>query len=230
MNQDSLLAAIKEAVKAQRFWVLRPSRGVFQSDVYFLDLDGRLVVVKDFGQRPLWSRWLVCRFLIRREILVLKEFAESGYVPRFYGRVSPDMFAMEFIQGEHPNPRNRNHSPAVFAQVEQFLSLFHGAGYAHNDFRRANILIQHDGTVRFFDFAAALRKPRRCHWLAFPWCKLLDVMQKADRTNLMKMKPDITGEPHSAKERRALKKPRVVRALQFIWSNGVNKPILRRLK
>ncbi len=230
MSHNYLANAIRDALEKQHFQVLRPARGVFQSDVYRLDIDDHSIVVKDFSRRPWWSRLLVCRFLIRREVLVLREFAETGYVPRFYGWVSPDIFAMEFIEGEHPGAHNKAVGSRAFLEIERFLAMFHAAGFAHNDLRRDNVLILGDGSVRFFDFAAALRAPRSRSWLLYPWRKLLAVMQKADQTSLIKMKPDITGNPLNASESRLLKKPVVVRVLQYIWSYGVNKPILRRFK
>ena len=172
----------------------------------------------------------MCRRLIKREIRVLTRFGASGFVPQFYGRITSDIFAMEFLEGEHPGVGEVSQSGDSFLQAKAFLEMFHNEGYAHNDFRRNNVLIQADGSVRFFDFAAAIRKPSSCRWLLFPWCKLISVMQRADTTSLLKMKPDFTGEPLSAAERRQLKKPKWIRAIQYVWSNGVNKPILRRFK
>ena len=139
---------------------------------------------------------------------MLEAFGASGYVPKFYGRVSPDIFAMEFLEGEHPSGRSHGKQSDSFAQAESFLKLFHQQGYAHNDFRRNNILIQQDGSVYFFDFAAAIRKPQSCRWLLFPWCWLLSIMQRADSASLLKIKPDFTGKPLTALERSKLENPK----------------------
>lgn len=230
MSQDHLLSAIKEALREHRYKTLRPSRGVFQADVCLLNIDGQYVVVKDFSDRPWLSRVLVCRSLVKREVKVLEAFGASGFLPQCFGRISDDIFAMEFLEGEHPGRSNRGKWPQAYQQAREFLELFHSKGYCHNDFRRNNVLIQPDGSVRFFDFAAAIRKPRRFQKLLFVWMWLLGVMQRADMTSLLKMKFDLSGEPLTAQERRLLKKPKWVRALQRLWTNGVNKPILRRFK
>ena len=158
-------------------------------------------------------------------------FGDSGYVPRLYGRISADVFAMEFMEGEHPGPDNAGQWPGAYGQAGEFLARFHGAGYVHNDFRRSNVLVQPDGSVKFFDFAAAIRKPRRCRWLLFPWVWLLGIMQTADDASLLKMKPDFTGKPLTDEERCQIKKkPAWIRAIRYVWSNWINKPILRRFK
>ena len=232
MSQDTFISAIIQALRNNsQYRELRPSRGVFQADVYLLNIDDQYVVVKDFSRRFWWSRAWVCRLLIKREINVLQQFGSSGFVPRFYGRVSADIFAMEFLEGEHPGKENAGQWPDSYASAKEFLELFHREGYVHNDFRRSNVLVQPDGTVKFFDFASAIRKPRRCQKLLFPWVWLLGIMQTADTTSLLKMKPDFTGEPLTREERGQLKKkPAWIRAIRYIWSNGINKPILRRFK
>lgn len=230
MSPACLQTAISAALKGDCYKELRPSRGVFQADVYLLNADGVQVVVKDFSCRPWWSRVLVCRLLIKREVSVLTRFASSGFVPRYYGRINRDQFAMEFLDGEHPGSENRGRWPNAYQQAEQFLALFHQAGYSHNDFRRANILVQPGGEMRFFDFASAMRKPQALKWLLFPWSWLVSYLQRTDRASLLKMKPDLAGEPLTASEQHSLRKPLFVRIIRYIWSNGINKPILRRFK
>ncbi|MGS2722751.1 hypothetical protein ACVBEJ_03335 [Porticoccus sp. GXU_MW_L64] len=230
MTDNSLQHAIASALQQSFYKELRPSRGLFQADVYLVNVDDQLVVVKDFSRRPWWSRVLVCRGLIKREVGVLSHFNDSGFVPQYYGAIGRDMFAMEFLDGEHPGKENRGRWPKAYAQTRQFLALFHKAGYAHNDFRRANILVQPGGDMRFFDFASAMRKPQSLTWLLFPKSWLVNYLQRTDRASLLKMKPDLVGEPLTESEIRSLRKPWLVRALRYIWSNGINKPILRRLK
>ena len=231
MSQDTLISAIREAIQHRHYKELRPSHGVFQADVYLLNVDGEQMVVKDFSRRPWLSRVLVCRQLIGREVNVLTRFSDSGFVPQYYGPVTPDIFAMEYLEGEHPGKENAGQWPDAYALASKHLDLFHRNGYVHNDFRRSNVLIQPDGSVRFFDFASAIRKPQRCRWLLFPWLWLLNIMQSADVTSLLKMKPDFTGQPLSAQERKQLKKkPLWIRALRYAWSNWINRPILRRFK
>ncbi|MCV6605029.1 MAG: hypothetical protein OIF34_06970 [Porticoccaceae bacterium] len=230
MTDSNLQSAIANALKHGYYKELRPSRGVFQADVYLVNVDDQLVVVKDFSRRPWWSRTLVCRGLIKREVSVLRSFADSGFVPQYYGAISPDMFAMEFLEGEHPGRENRGRWPQAYAQTQRFLTLFHEAGYAHNDFRRANILVQPGGEMRFFDFASAMRKPQSFKWLLFLRSWLVNYLQSTDRVSLLKMKPDLGGEPLTEAETRSLRKPWLVRVIRYIWSNGINKPILRRFK
>ncbi|MDM3871470.1 phosphotransferase [Porticoccus sp. W117] len=234
MTDNNLQSAIASALQQNFYKELRPSRGVFQADVYLVNVDDQLAVVKDFSRRPWWSRVLVCRGLIKREVSVLTHFADSGFVPQYYGLISGpsgrDMFAMEFLDGEHPGVENRGRWPQAYAQTQQFLAMFHQAGYAHNDFRRANILVQPDGEMRFFDFASAMRKPQSLKWLLFLKSWLVNYLQGADRASLLKMKPDLAGEPLTEAEIHSLRKPWLVRVLRYIWANGINKPILRRFK
>ncbi|UTW44284.1 hypothetical protein KFE80_07685 [bacterium SCSIO 12696] len=230
MTDNNLQSAIASALQQNFYKELRPSRGVFQADVYLVNVDDQLAVVKDFSQRPWWSRVLVCRGLIKREVSVLASFADSDFVPQYYGPIGRDMFAMEFLDGEHPGKENRGRWPQAYSQTQQFLALFHEAGYAHNDFRRANILVQPGGEMRFFDFASAIRKPQSLKWLLFVKTWLVNYLQRTDRASLLKMKPDLAGEPLTDNEIRSLRKPWFVRVLRYIWSNGINKPILRRFK
>lgn len=231
MSDQSTTEWILAALNNQQFTVLRPSRGGFQSDVYLVKAGDKRAVVKDFSRRPWVSRVLVCRMLIKREMAILERFADSGFVPGLLGRVTPDVLAMEFLRDAvHPSADTRGKFPDAYSRVAQHLAEFHDAGYAHNDFRRNNVMMLSDGTPYLIDFASATRKPQRLQWLLFPWVWLIEFMQRADRASLLKMRRDFTGEKLTSEELKSIRKPKLLRIAQKVWSKGINEPILRRFK
>jgi|GEM_PF-6507527 len=230
MFQEQRLRAIKEELQQHRGQLLRPSRGVAQSDVYLVEVDGQKAIIKDFSSCPFLSRHLVCRVIIRHELRVLRALKDTGQVPEVYGQLSPFSFALEHFEGVSPNHNNAGQWPEAFQKAADFLNAVHDRGFAHNDFRRDNMLITANGDVRFFDFAAALRKPQKYRWLLFPITLLVNFMQHLDQIGLLKMKPDLTGQPLTADEKKRGEKPLIVRSLRDFWKRYINNPILRRLK
>jgi len=230
MLQEERLRAIKEELQQHRGQLLRPSRGVAQSDVYLVEVDGQKAIVKDFSTRPFLSRHLVCRLIIQRELSVLQALSDTGLVPEVYGQLSPFSFALQHLEGVSPDRSNAGQWPEAFQKASDFLNEIHARGFAHNDFRRDNMMIMTDGAVHFFDFAAALRKPQKYRWLLFPITLMVYFMQSLDQIGLLKMKPDLTGQPLTAEEKKRGTKPLIVRGLRDFWKRYINNPLLRRLK
>jgi len=230
MSQEQRLRAIAEELQQDRGQLLRPSRGVAQSDVYLVDIDGQKAIIKDFSSRPFLSRHLPCRLIIQRELSVLHDLRDTGRVPKVYGQLSPFSFALEYLEGESPGRHNAGQWPDAFQKTADFLDDMHNRGFAHNDFRRDNMMVMADGEVCFFDFAAALRKPQKYRLLFFPLTLLVNFMQWMDQIGLLKMKPDLTGQPLTADEKKRSEKPLIVRGLRDFWKHYINKPLLHRLK
>ena len=240
MYQSKLIDGIKLAIKDGRQQLLRPSRGIAQSDVYLVEVEdtsgsepaseSRKVIIKDFNRRHTLAKWLFCRSIVNREIKVLEALADTGQVPLVYAQLDRFSFALEFIDGVSPGQSNRGRWPESYPQTANFLAEMHARGYAHNDFRRDNIMILKDGSVRFFDFASALRKPQKNTFLLCPLTALVNFMQSTDRAGLLKIKPDLTGQPLTEAEQKLRKKPLLVRILRDFWKHYINNPILHRLK
>ena len=230
MPQEQRLQAIKEELLQQRGQLIRPSRGMAQSDVYLVEVDGQKAIVKDFSKRRFLSRHLVCRLIVQRELSVLRALSDTGLVPEIYGQLNPFSLVLEHLDGVSPGRHNAGQWPDAFQKTADFLNDMHARGFAHNDFRRDNLMVMADGSVHFFDFAAALRKPQRFRLLLFPITLLVNLMQRLDQIGLLKMKPDLTGQPLSEAEKKLAEKPFIVRSLRDLWKHCINQPLLRRLK
>jgi RIO-like serine/threonine protein kinase len=230
MSDKAVLKKIGCKLSERGCTVIRPSRGAFQADVVRINTEESAWVVKDFAARSWLARKFVCRFLIRREISLLSILADTGLVPKCLGVVAKDALVMEYLEGVSPRKRSGEELANAYLVTASFLQTLHTRGYAHNDFRRSNILIQPDGGVRFIDFASCLSRCERYHWLTFGWNRLINFMQRADNASLIKMKKDFTDQPLTADEQKKMRKSTVVRALKVVWKKGINEPILRRLK
>ncbi len=129
--------------------------------------DGREVVIKDFGTRPLWVRVLYGRRVLRREARAYERLGGVRGVPRSLGFDGPDALVLELAPGRSLGAFEPGQvAPALFDDLERVLRDVHARGVAIADLHRSNVLV--DGTVaHVVDFAVArfARDPAHPGWL-----------------------------------------------------------------
>jgi predicted Ser/Thr protein kinase len=130
-------------------------------DVYLVEGDAGLVVVKDFLPRAaLVRRWLG-PWLLDRELRAYRRLEGLPAVPRTLGRIDRHAFAVEYRPGERVSRKLRGRVPPGFlGELEQAIAAMHARGVAHLDLRhRSNVLAGEDGHPILIDFASAVCLP-----------------------------------------------------------------------
>jgi len=127
-------------------------------DVFLVETGNGVVVVKDFSPRAPWVRSLFGPWINRREIRAYHALEGHPAVPRFFGELDAQAFAMEYRPGHYVNRSQRKKvSPTFLDELSQAIEEMHDRGVIHLDLRhRTNILLGRDGHPVLLDFASAL--------------------------------------------------------------------------
>ncbi len=137
----------------------------------------------DFLGLPL--AWLG-RLATAHECAMYARLGEIQGIPRFLGRLNPNVFAHAFVPG-HPLRRYEQVPDTFFPRLEHLLDEVHRQDVAYVDLeKRGNILVGDDGKPYLIDFQISLhvapgRSPHRrlARWL-------LRRLQQSDRYHLLK--------------------------------------------
>ena len=153
---------------------LRHSTSWGNSDVYVYECDGRQFLVKTFGRHN-WLARLLFGGSIRTEYSLLVQLARHcpSVAPLPYAMAGKYTLVMEFINDGQPLQSRRHYTDGTVPPPEFFLNLckvlerLHRAGFAHGDFRRANLLITADNGVRIIDWGTGshLSSAEHAGWL-----------------------------------------------------------------
>ncbi len=190
--------------------------------------EGNPIVLKDFSQTPFLLK-PVAQFLCKREANILNHLQFNESVPRFYGFCDNYCYAMEYIEGYHPQTPSNIQRDEAYEKARQFLNDLHSRDIAHNDFRAMNIILTKTGEIKILDFGATLKIPcfksRFFGWFYSPMCKLLKIMQQADVYHLAKLKPSITTSKHDLQDIHIMSKGRPLQGLSHIWKQWIRNRI-----
>ncbi len=123
--------------------------------------------VKDFSSRSWWVRNSIGRFLLRRELAVLKKMAGINGISSASFRIDAFALATEFLPGRilaHVKPHEV--SADFFPQLEALVQAMHARKIVHLDIRGPkNILVQPNGEPGIIDFQSSLSTRWMPHFL-----------------------------------------------------------------
>lgn len=177
-----------------------------KANLLSLDLGDRPLVVKDFGAKAWWVRW-IGRLQIARECRAYRNLAGIEGVPEFFGCIDPWALVLERVNGRPLGiaPERAVDGQSRFRQLSEIVSRIHARGVLHLDLRaRRNVLVRSDGRVFVLDFASAirLRPGGLLHRVLF------GVLSATDRSALLKWKRMLGAGPLSAQEQRQVERHR----------------------
>jgi hypothetical protein len=142
-------------------------------DVLLVDVDGQLVVVKDFAPRSRWVRATIGRWITRREMRAYRRLAGHPAVPRLLGPIDALAFAVEYRPGRRMSRRLAAElAPGFVDRLAAAVRAMHARGVVHLDLRhRSNVLVDAAGEPVLIDFASAvlLRPDGALGRLLLPW-------------------------------------------------------------
>lgn len=216
-TQPRLRRTVRRPLPPSR--LLKRGERLLEPDVYVAELEGRPVVVKDYGRYRWTPLSLLARVLVRREARVLRHLRGWRHAPALLGTLGGLALGTEFVPGVALSEVATQAGEPVFQQLRGAVASLHAAGITHNDLHPANVLVAGTTPV-LIDFTSALRTPR---WLRR--IPLVRELRRSDLANVLKMQQRITGQPLSDKEARLMRPPGWVYAIRTGW-----KRFYRRIK
>ncbi len=137
--------------------VLRAGAGS-RPDVRLLNVDGRLVVIKDYAAGANLFKRNIGRYLVAREYAAYQRLQDVPEVPTCLGCLDPETLVTEYAEAEEtPSVDPSRLTPEFFAQLLSLIERLHVRGIAHGDLKKLeNILIDKDNRPVLIDFTAAI--------------------------------------------------------------------------
>jgi serine/threonine protein kinase len=160
-------------------------------DLNRVEVEGRILMVKDVRRKNLFLRWTLGLWLIRKEWKIYARLKGTPGVPEPVERIDRFAFAMEFLPGR-PIKRGETLLPSFFSQLEQILEETHKRGVVHLDLRhKGNVLISDRGEPFLIDFNSSFsfKEKGLFRRLLFP------LLRWVDYGGLLKLKERVL--PHS---------------------------------
>lgn len=137
--------------------VLRPAEGS-RPDVRLLEVNGALVVIKDYGSGANMFKRSVGRYLVERELAAYKRLKGLKGIPACLGCLDPYTLVLRYVDAK-PAPLidARRLTPDFFSCLFELVRRIHERGVAHGDLRRLpNILVDRNDAPVLVDFTAAI--------------------------------------------------------------------------
>jgi serine/threonine protein kinase len=172
-------------------------------DLRVVELDGRLLIVKDFSRSDRLFRAMIGPILIRRELGALKKLVGVAGVPRLVGGIDRYALAMEHIPGRSLDGVEPGALDGGFYErLRQVIDNMHSRGIAHCDLRsRGNVMLGEDGQPYIVDFAACVFRGRGINPL-IRW--VFGQFVLADRNAVLLVKQRMSPELLTEEDRAAL--------------------------
>jgi hypothetical protein len=182
-----------------------------KADLRIMRFAGDAVVIKDFGRKAWWVRW-IGRLQITREYKAYRWLDPMRGLPALVGRVDDHALAVQRVNGRQLGFATDLHADGapVYRRLRAVVDDMHSRGLVHLDLRgRENILVGDDGEIHIVDFASAFwfRPGSLFHRLFFPR------MQRVDLSAVLKWKRTLNAGPLTEREQAFLKRFDYWRAL-----------------
>ncbi len=137
--------------------VLRAGEGS-RPDVRLLNVDGRLLVIKDYAAGANFAKRFIGRYLVQRELAAYMRLKRLRGVPPCYGCLDPYTLVTGFVDAQPaPEVDPSRLTADFFGCLLDLLRQIHSRGVAHADLKRLlNILVDKHEYPVLVDFTAAV--------------------------------------------------------------------------
>lgn len=201
MNLVSAVAQLsRENLDELTVDIARPGRAA-RPAVRVVQLNGRELVIKDYGTDGSLFKRLLGRYLVAREKAAYQRLEGLRGVPRYYGALDSYTLVLQRIQAR-PAPAlcAEQLSDDFFVALSNLVRSLHRCGIAHGDLERsANILVDQEGQPALVDFAASIMTGSNpVAVMLFP------VLCHSDRRGVYKLKQRVAPHSLTADEARLL--------------------------
>lgn len=165
---DAIPRVPREALAGYLGKPLRAALYPAQAEVFFLEVDGRRLVLKDYSAHK-WFWWFLAnRGTLRREIRALRRLQGMEGIPQLVAQVGRYGLLMQRLEARPlENARREMPPPELFPRLEALVQRMHSRGVGHGDIRRANILVDAQYQPHLIDFGTAMVvKTGRLNWFS----------------------------------------------------------------
>ena len=182
---------------------LHRGRSSIQPHIYLLEIEGEKYVLKDYAKRNIIIKWLLGRYMIKREYRRYRRLKGIKGIPKLYKLLDDYGFVMQHIEVHRlPHRKDKDKiSLAIFDSLKETLYEMHSRGVIHGDIRRTNILLDNENNPYFIDFVTAFYKGDKKNFLRDWFYK---TMVRKDNFSLIKMKNHFSPDSLSEEERKVL--------------------------
>ncbi len=137
--------------------VIRPARDA-RPELRLVQVDGVMVVVKDFAAGSNSFKRMLGSYLISREYAAYRRLGGVAGIPCCYGRLDRYALVLEHVPAEAAwKTLDRSQVPAFIERLRSLLDEIHARGVVHGDTHKLdNILVDQAGNPVLVDFAASL--------------------------------------------------------------------------
>jgi predicted Ser/Thr protein kinase len=179
------------------------SKGSFgKPDLNRVEVEGRILMVKDVQRRNPFLRWTLGLWLIHKEWEIYTRLKGTPGVPEPVERIDRFAFAMEFVPGK-PVQRGDALPSTFFFDLERILRDIHLRGVVHLDLRhKGNILISDRGEPFLIDFNSSFSFKEKGIFRRF----LFPMLMWVDKGGLLKLKHRVSPSLMTPEELVFLKK------------------------
>jgi serine/threonine protein kinase len=178
-------------------------------DLNRVEVEGRILMVKDVQRRNLFLRWTLGLWLIHKEWEIYTRLKGTPGVPEPIERIDRFAFAMEFVPGR-PIQRGEAMPSSFFCDLERILRDIHLRGVVHLDLRhKGNILISDKGEPFLIDFNSSFAFKEK----GFLRRYLFPLLRWVDDGGLLKLKVRVLPSSMTPEEISLLKRFNLIRKL-----------------
>jgi predicted Ser/Thr protein kinase len=178
-------------------------------DLNRVEVEGRVLMVKDVQRRNPFLRWTLGLWLIHKEWKIYTRLKGTPGVPEPVERIDRFAFAMEFVPGR-PVRRGDALPSFFFSGLERILRDIHLRGVVHLDLRhKGNILISDRGEPFLIDFNSSFSFKEK----GFLRRYLFPLLRWVDHGGLLKIKERVSSSSMTPEEINFLRRFNRVRKL-----------------
>lgn len=174
----------------------------FKPDLYRIEINNKIITIKDIYHKNLFYRFTIGPLLIKKEWNIYQRLSGIKGIPKVFGRIDRFAFSMEYIQGREIR-RNDNLPNSFFNALEKTIEEIHSRGVVHLDLRhKGNILVNEEGNPFLIDFNSGFYFKEKGFFrrLLFP------IFAKIDYGGFLKLKKRVSPLLMTAEEISFLKK------------------------
>jgi hypothetical protein len=194
-------------------------RNLSKADLRVVELEGRVIAVKDYRGRPFFARHTAGRLFVGRECRAYAAAAGVPGLPEFLGRVDTFALATAWVNA---TPLSEippgSVTPEVFDRLDAILAALHARGVALGDLHHRDVLVTPSGEVALVDLATAVvAGPYALSWRR----AMFERLGAHDRLAAARLRARYTGRPESesfaAVDPAAVRRHAAGRRIKALW-------------
>ena len=145
---------------------LHHGRNVTKAVVDLVEIDGRVIVLKDLAPRPWPVRLLLGPWQLDREERAYRALAGTRGTPAFVARVDRQAIALAYVPGRSlASFRPGELGPEFFDRLDLLVHALHARGVAHGDLHRHDVLSGPGGEPYLVDFSTSVALSSGTGWV-----------------------------------------------------------------